>query len=188
MRGIAQAMQSLFAIFGVKVAPWFVPVAMLLIVFTLYPMLQKNAQGDKARRMLRKLPETPVAERPAVESEALAMVGDDVHGLLVVAQVALDLNNKALARTAAEKLRATGKKPDDVRRILAALDDGGPRMVEQALVRVERALEMGLLPEARRRIDEAKGRWPGDPSIDALELKVAEAESARLSERPDQTV
>lgn len=186
MRGIAQAMQSLFSIFGIKVAPWFLPLAMLLIVFSLYPMLQKNASTDKARRMLRKLPETPMAERPAVEAEALKLVGDDIHGLLVVSQLALELGNKGLALAAAERLKATGKRPDDVRRILAALDDGGPRMVEQAVVRVERALEMGLLPEARRRLDEARGRWPDDATLAALETQVSEAEAARRQDPPSE--
>ena len=81
---------------------------------------------------------------------------------------------------ALQRLRATGSSPEDVRvldKLVAPEDKAAPSTLE-AIVRVEKLLDAGLAVGAREQLDAALKRYPSDPDLRALAVRVDEALSA----------
>lgn len=180
MRGLPALFQSILSMIGLKNAPWAGPLIFMVILALALPMMQKNAGTDKARRKLRALNDMPAAERPKHYDEIMAMVQENPEGLVALADEALRSNNKEFALKAVERLKATGKRADHVRRIERALEPPGPAMPEQAAIAIERLLETGMLEEAGKRLNVAQAKWPGHPELTALDEQLR-AKLAALS-------
>lgn len=169
MRGLPALFQSILSMIGLKNAPWVGPLIFMVILALALPLMQKNAGTDRARRKLRGLNDLPMAERPKHYEEIFGMVADNPEGLVALADESLRNNNKEFAQLCVERLKATGKRADHVRRLERAMEPPGPAMPEQAAIAIERLLESGLLEEAGKRLSFATAKWPGHPELVALE-------------------
>lgn len=182
MGGVGQLFDSILASLGLDGIPFIHPLIFVVILALVWPLMQRFATNDRARRLVKSLPELPLAEREAVQQRALEMVGGEPQGLLVIAEEALRVGMKVYATSVLQKLEATGKLPEDVRRLQRELQGAAPVMPEQAALAVERLLEAGALGEARRRLDEALTRWPEHPDLIALRDQIRAGDNAAPAE------
>lgn len=153
------------------IPPWIFPVIMVVAIWILVEIVKKSAPGGKARGLVVRASIAEPADRDRMEQQALTLVHDDPHGLLVVAQEALNRGRAGLARAATARLKALGKRPEDVRRLEAVLegDRGRP---ERELVAVRNLWEEGLEPQALERLARARTAWPDDEALADLEAEL----------------
>lgn len=169
---LAEALDGFLATLGIELAPWVVPVVGVVLLVSLLPLLRRTHRMGKARKVLARAAVASAAERREMEREALALVGDHPLGLLVVAEETARRGRYRVAREALERLRATGRRPLDVRRLEAQLDGTGPATVEEAALAVERFLQEGLLERAEQRLDAARHRWPHESRLLQLQRQL----------------
>ncbi len=172
---------SVLEMFGLQGNPWILPLGFLALVALFWPMIHKNIDTDAGRKRLRGMSEMPLPERKKAQAEALEIVGDDPDGLLAVADEAARAGEKEFARVVLEKLKATGKKKDHVRRLESLLTDRSLQLPEQSVVAVERMIEAGLLEGARDRLAPALERWPDHPELLALKAKLDAPPAPRVA-------
>lgn len=166
--GLAGLVETLLGLVGLTLEPWMAPAALLFVVILAWPWIRLNLRTDEARRLLKQAARATGAERDRLEADALARVEGRPDGLVVVAETALAQGRAALARAAVDRLRATGKRPTDVRRIERTLEGPAPATPMEACLLVERLLGLGMVDEARARWEKARARWPEDPDLAAL--------------------
>lgn len=166
--GLAGLVETLLGLVGLTLEPWMAPAALLFLVVLALPWIRSNVRTDDARRLLKQAARASGAERDRLEAEALARVEGRPDGLVVVAEAALAQGRTAVARAAVERLRATGKRPTDVRKIERALEGPAPATPMEAVLLVERLLGLGMTEEARLRWEKAHARWPEDADLAAL--------------------
>ncbi len=142
-------------------------VALLVVCL---PMMRVNFRTADARKLLKHASRERGAERERLEAQALAIVGCRPDGLVVVAREALEQGRKPLATLAVEKLRATGKKLPELRRLEHALDPPVAGTAAEACIVIEQMLAAGLTEHARDRLAHARRRWPLDPELEALDV------------------
>lgn len=169
LTGIVQVFQGIADALGFGDKPWGAGVVALALGGLFSPILIRNQRTSRARRILiRAGATTNAAEKTQLEADALAEVKGNALGLVVVADLALQRGRHDLARTALAQLQATGKRPTDAIRIRRLLEGDTPKTVDEAIVRIERLLRMGLGAEARRRWEEARKKWPKDADLAEL--------------------
>lgn len=168
MTAIGQLIRDLLGAFGVEPSPWLLgPMLGVLLVVSL-PLMRVNRATQKARRLIVAAPLRPRPERERLSAEALALVAGNAVGLLVVAEEAIRAGLKDTAQTALVQLDATGKRPQDVRRLRQQLDPQAPVSAVIEVATVERLREEGLAALAEARLNRALERWPDDPALQAL--------------------
>lgn len=115
-------------------------------------------------------------ERERWEAEAFELAAGKGRRLVSLADEALKLNQLLMFRRALDELKATEQCPADVERLEKATLKERPRYrhpVEAAVV-IEKLIEQEMFDEARTRLVEAYGIFPGDPDLAALESALAE--------------
>lgn len=155
---------------GLGVPKWAIAMVLASGVSWLAPKVIDQIQKDKARRVVRAARLEPEPERQAADRKALELAGDDVQVLVLVATEALEHGRTGLADSALSRLRRLGV-PE---RSLVTLDDARhgplPALAAQSVMRAERLLEREQLDAARLLIDRSVRRWPTDPEL--LDLRV----------------
>lgn len=178
MRGLAKTISLLLSALGLQTSPWVLPAIIVVAALVLWPTIQKSQKVDRAVKTVRSTSARAAADRERIGQEALSAVQDDPIGLVQVAEEAVRVGDKALARAAVARLMETGKRPQDARRILRSLEADAPRLPVEVAVRVEPLLDAGMLAEARRRLEDGLARWPQDADLLELKQRLDQAESA----------
>lgn len=167
---IKDLVETFLAITGVQLQAWMAPVFFLALGIALFPTIRRAHRTGKARKRLRLIPYRRLAERQRLEDEALALVKGNPSGQLAVAQEALRLGRKDLARQALEALDSSEKYTIERQQLQRELEQPGAHSALEAHAAIERLIEAGLMDEARRRRSLAERRWPtvgGWPTIPA---------------------
>lgn len=182
MGGITEALGQLLGAAGLELSPWTLPSLMLIVMGVLLPRLLRNMNTSQARKYLRRSRIAEGEERAELEAKALGLVDENPAGLLAVAEEALRINRKALARDALGRLRQLETIPKPVRRearrVQLELEGdalGGASTPEAFLIHVEKLVENGMLEEARRKLGHARRRWPSAQAVDEAEAHIREA-------------
>ncbi len=185
MGGMTEAVGQLLAAAGITLPPWAVPAFALALMVLLLPRLLRNMRTGQARKLLGRSRVAEGAEREAIEAQALALVAGHGPGLLGVAEEALRINRKPLARAAIAQL---AQLPDlgpglkrELRRLHAALQDDPLAKAptpEAVVILVEQLVENGMVAEAERKLAHARKRWPAAIQLDEAAATIDRAASA----------
>lgn len=176
MSGITDALVQLLEALGVPIHPWTLPALALVVMGLLSPLILKNLKTGKARKLLKRARILSGAERQRLEAAALDEVGDHPMGLVAVAEEALRLGRKALARDAVARLARTGKARGHLRRLNREIDpDPLPPTVDATVLVIERLLEGGLVDEADRRLGRAHSKFGAHDDFIALAAQIERA-------------
>lgn len=166
-RGLPGLIDALLNALGVHPAPWVGSVGVVVVALLALPMVRKNLRTDKARRLLKESGRARGGERDRLEAEALAVVDDEVHGLIVVGDTALAMGRKALAEQALARLRGRRGVPREATvRLERGLDPDAPATPLEALLRVERLREAGAHAAVDEVLRRARERWPGETELE----------------------
>ena len=171
--GIVQIFQGVADAIGIGDKPWGAGAVAIVVLGGFSPILVRNQKVSRARRLLTQAyASSSSTERNQLEAEAMTEVAGNADGLLVVAEIALQRGRLDLVRRAADELAQTGKRVGELRRLRHKLDGDEPKTVDQAIVRIERLLGMGLGGEARERWAKSRERWPDDADLADLESRL----------------
>lgn len=171
--GIADIFRGVADMVGLGGYWWGPGAVAVVVVGGLSPLILKNQRTSRARRLLqRAYATTDPKERDALEAEALGEVAGNAVGLVIVGDIALQRGRLETVREVAKQLRATGKEVHELRRLERALEGDNPRTIDDAVIRIERAIRLGMVGEAHERWAWAHAKWPEDEEIAALETKL----------------
>ncbi|MDP2316143.1 MAG: hypothetical protein Q8P41_24815 [Pseudomonadota bacterium] len=173
MGGLAQLLNTVIGILGLHLEPWMAPAGLLVAILLAWPWIRVNLRTGDARKLMIRAARERGAERERLENEALAMVGNGPDGLVVVAKAAVEQGRKELAARAVAKLRTSGKRLPDLRKLERALEPSLPGTPAEAALLVERLLATGMTEEARSRLTQARRKWPFDDELEVLVERVA---------------
>lgn len=168
-RGLPGLVNAVLGALNVHPAPWTGSLAVVLLALLALPMVRRNLRTDRARRLLKEAGRARGADRDVLEAQALATVGDEVDGLIVVADAALAAGRPELARQVRERLRGLKGVPREATvRIDRGLEPDAPATALEAALRIERLREAGAHAAADAQLDRALRRWPADEELRAL--------------------
>lgn len=168
---------SLWQALGWDVPGWVAPTVVMGIVLALLPWILRNQRTARARRvMTRAFAATSVAERDAEEALALRETWDNPDGLLVVGQMAAERGRRPVVDRVVERLFELRARPAEAARLAASLAPAPVRVstLDEAVLRIERMLDNGLLAQAGAALTEARARYPEDTELVALSTRLAE--------------
>lgn len=167
--GIAGLLDTILELLGVHLEPWMAPAAVVAGALLLLPLLLRNQNTARARRVLGRLTTaTTAAQRAAIEAEAFSLVRGNVDGLVALADAAQQRGRTDLARRCVEGLRELGGRPAELRRLVRQLDGDFPATVEEVVVRIGNQRDAGLHVAAAETLARAEARWPGHPELVSL--------------------
>ncbi len=170
-RGLPGLVNAVLGALDVHPAPWAGPLVVVLLALLALPMVRRNLRTDRARRLLKEAGRARGTERDTLEANALATVGDEVDGLIVVADAALAAGRPELARRALERLRGRKRVPREATvRIERGLEPDAPATALEATLRIERLREAGAHAAAEALLARALQRWPTDEELRALKI------------------
>jgi hypothetical protein len=168
-RGLPGLIDALLNALDVHPAPWVGSAGVVVVVLFALPMVRKNLRTDRARRLLKEAGRARSPERERLEAEALDVVADEVHGLIVVGDTALATGRRALAEQVLARLRTLRGVPREATvRLERGLDPDAPATPLDAVLRVERLREAGAHAAADALLARARARWPDDEELKAL--------------------
>ncbi len=170
MGGIKSALQGLVDAFGVP--SWVVLLIGALVVAYMIRSLFRSAPVGRARALVTRASFAGGDERQAMEDKALQMVTGHPDGLIAVATEALKRGRPMLAREAIDQLRATGRQGQELRR-LELLLEARPLTPQQEALAIRNLLAEGLQAQARAKLTKARGTWPRDEELAALERELS---------------
>lgn len=173
MGGLRQLVEMVTTLLGLHLKPWMGPAGLLGAIVLLWPWIRVNVRTGDARKMMVRASRERGAERVRLEAEALALVGQGPDGLVVIAKEAIEQGRKELAAQAVEKLRATGKRLPDLRKLERALEPPLPGTAAEAAIVIERMLETGMRDVALARLGQARRKWPFDDELEALQARAS---------------
>ena len=158
---MTEVISSLLGVLGIELAPWMAPLAALLLMIVLLPLILANMKTSRARKLLKRAHLLNGVEGRALEEEALRLVSSRPMGLVAIADEAIRHGRYGLARDAVARLRETGAQRAHLRRLTEAVDPTPlPPSVNETLLLIERLDQSGLRDEAERRWLAARRRWP----------------------------
>lgn len=169
---------SLWQAMGWDVPGWVAPSVVMGLVLLLLPWILRNQRTARARRvMTRAFAASSIADRDAEEALALRETWDNPDGLLVVGQMAAERGRAPVVERVVARLGELGARPAEAARLAAALAPAAPRVatLDEAVLRIERMLDNGLLTQAGAALAEARARYPEDTELLALATRLAEA-------------
>jgi hypothetical protein len=165
---IAQLFRSLAA-----VVPFPVLVAIVAVLVALaIPGMLRTAHTRQIRTGVREVARaTSQDARESREAAAIELTRGEPHLLFILADEAIRLNQRRLAERAVETLSQKGALPDEVARLKRALapDLVPPAAAIEAYVEIRALHREGLTEPARKRLVEARARFPDDPDLADLE-------------------
>jgi len=172
-----RGLTDFFQILGGLLPPWALALIGVVIALVMGPAWFDGVRSKQVRGRIRKMLRAPTAERPPLAAQALELAGARPRRLVTLVREAHKYDLRDLRDEALRRLVATGKAPEDVR-VLRQLVKPPPTPVRdplQAVVRVERLLELGLAVGAREALDEALAQHPDDPELRELSHRVDDA-------------
>lgn len=173
MGGQPGMMQQILGVLGLHPAPGVVALCALGVFVLFLPRIWSSQRGEEALRILKRASQERMAEREQQEQLALSKVKGNPNGLWLLAREAMAQGRNNLARQVLAELKATGKLPLERAGLEAQLaGPEGPRDPIHAAVRIERSLGLGGVEEARRLLEEAERRWPGDEAWPELRQRL----------------
>lgn len=166
MTGVIRLMQTLGGVLPPRVAAG-IALALLVLAF---PGWLRSVQARQIRSQVRRVSIASSEERPVREAEVMSMASDG-NRLVVLAEAALQFNQRALAERALEALQKLGSHPIDEVRLRRALAPprAAPDYAIEAVVAIRRLQAEGLTDLAKERLAEARARFPNDPDLAAME-------------------
>jgi hypothetical protein len=166
------AIEEILLDYGIHIPPWAGAALALFLIVVFLPNIIKNAKVDKARRDMTRLQDLSPEERDRQREQILDMANDNPVGLVAIADEALRKHQTVLARGAVERLRRTGKRPDDVRRLERLLEGEKPRHLLKEVIAIEHLLQGGARDAAATRLAAALLIWPDAPELRELRESV----------------
>ena len=175
MQRMTQMLDQLLAATGLDLPPWAMPLIALSFMALMLPSWRRSHRVGLARKRLQSAAMAGREEREALQAEALGLVAGNPFGLIVVAEECIKRSMKPTAREAVKQLAATGRRRPDLRRLKKTLDgDRRPVSIEGECAAIERFIGEGMLEVASSRLEEALGRWPGEPRFIQLQSNIAQ--------------
>lgn len=165
--------ERILGVLGLHPAPGVVALCALGVFVLFLPRIWSSQRGEEALRILKRASQERMAEREQQEQLALSKVQGNPNGLWLLAREAMAQGRSNFARQVLAELKSTGKLPLERAGLEAQLaGPEGPRDPIHAAVRIQRLLGLGGVEEARRLLEEAERRWPGDEAWPELRLRL----------------
>ena len=171
MGGLTDTLGALLASLGIELPSWLVPSLALLVLLVLMPVLKKNNQTRRARKLLVRSAHLGSVEREALQDRALALVVDHPQGLLALAEEAERRGLRSFARRALHEVPLTGRLRSERHRLERRMESPPPVSAEAEAAVVERLLEAGMFGAAEARFSRALARWPNAGPLRELHEK-----------------
>ena len=168
-RDLILAIEGSLQSFGLDIPAWVIPVVLVAIAASIFPMFARANNSVRARGILSRARLATGQDRQEMEQEALDMVKDDPEGLAVVASAAIQYGRTQLAEQALAQLKATGKRPSDLKRLETLLYGPAPISPEAESIAIRNMLENGLREKARERLKRALATFPQDPDLQEID-------------------
>jgi hypothetical protein len=169
---LTSAIEEILLDYGIHVPTWAGVALALLLIATFLPNIIKNARVDKARRDMGRLQDLSPEDRDRERERILDMANDNPVGLVAIADEALRKHQTRIARGAVERLRRTGKRTADLRRLERTLDGDKPRHLLGEVIAIEHLLKGGAREAAAKRLAAALETWPDAPELHALQASL----------------
>ncbi len=155
--------------------PWAMAWIAVVIVLWGGPAWFDNVRGKQIRGRIRKMlrADGPDARRAYAE-EALVLAGERARRLVTLIREAHKYQLHDLRDRAMERLRESGGSPADVEvldKLVLPESKAAPTSLE-AVVRVEKLLDAGLVVGAEEQLVAALERFPRDPELQRLRSRV----------------
>jgi len=166
---------DIVAILQSALPPWALALVAVTVVLVGGPAWFDNVRGKQIRGQIRKMlrADGPGA-RAAHADEALQLAAERPRRLVTLVREAHKYQLNDLRDAALERLRDGGKSPADVEvldKLVQPESKAAPTSLE-AVVRVEKLLDAGLVVGAKEQLDAALDRFPNDPELLALDRKI----------------
>jgi len=152
---------------------WVWPVGIVIAFVLAWPSIRRKSRTDVALKTFRTATRHGYEERLRREDEAVQMLADHPDGLYSLAQLALAEGRPRVVEGIVARLRASGRLPEQVARLVKATEAPLPGSALEAVILVERFWEQGQHDEARRRLARAQARWPADEDLSALAARIS---------------
>lgn len=166
------AIEEILLDYGIHVPRWAGLALALFLIAVFLPNIIKNAKVQRARSDMTRLQDLTPEERDRERQRILDMANDNPVGLVAIADEALRKHQTAIARGALERLRQTGKREADVRRLERALEGDKPRHLLKEVIAIEHLLKAGAREAAATRLAAALLIWPEAPELRELRESV----------------
>jgi hypothetical protein len=155
--------------------PWALAVIAVVALAVGGPAWFDNVRGKQIRGRIRKMlrADGPDA-RAAYAHEALELAGERPRRLVTLIREAHKYQLNELRDRALERLREGGASPADVEvldKLVRPESKAAPTSLE-AVVRVEKLLDAGLVVGAQEQLDAAMERFPEDPELRQLRSRL----------------
>ena len=153
-----------FQILGSLLPPWALAVLGVSLAVIAGPAWFDNVRSKQIRGRIRKMLRATSAERPARADQALVLAAQRPRRLVALVREAHKYDLRALRDAGLERLEQTGSALEDLR-VLRELVAPPPQPIRdplQAVVKVERLVELGLVVGAREALEEGLRQHPGD--------------------------
>jgi len=158
--------------------PWAMALIAVAAVLVGGPAWFDNVRGKQIRGRIRKMlrAEGPEA-RHAFAEEALALAGERARRLVTLIREAHKYQLHDLRDRALDRLRETGGSPADVEVLdkLVLPESKAAATSLEAVVRVEKLLDAGLIVGAEEQLVAALERFPRDAELQHLRSRVEDA-------------
>lgn len=169
IRDLILSFEAALQSFGLDIPAWVIPVVLVAIAASVFPMFTRANNSVRARGLLSRARLAAGQDRLEMEQEALEMVKDDPEGLAVVASASIQYGRVQLAEEALAQLKATGKRTSDLKRLETLLHGPAPISPEAEAIAIRNMLENGLREKARERLKRALSTFPSDPDLQDIE-------------------
>ncbi len=158
---VKELVETFVTLTGIQLQAWMAPAFFLVVGILLFPAIRRTHRTGRARKRLRLIAYRRLDERQRLEDEALSLVRGNPSGQLAIAQEALRLGRKDLARKVLDGMEPRRRHQAEVLRLQRQLEEPGAHSALEAQAAIDRLIEAGLYAEARRRQVLAERRWPG---------------------------
>jgi hypothetical protein len=169
-RGLGDVMQIL----GSLLPPWALAGLGVVLAVVAGPAWFDNVRSKQIRGVIRKMLRATTPEKVPLKEQALELAARRPRRLVALVRESHKYDLKELRDAALARLEALGSAPEDVRVLRALVKPPPPPLRDplQAVVKVERALELGLVVGAREALAEGLRQHPDDPDLHRLRDEV----------------
>ncbi len=178
MRGIGMAVRALIQALGLRVPPLLAPLVAVAVALAALPFIARNLRIKRARTLVVELDHADAARRQEVLVELEALGRRDAAALAAACDEAISRGRRELATRLVRLLKEVGGRPADLRELVERLK--GPRPAGTPMgeaIAIERLLAQGADGAARKRLAEARSRWPDDPDLAELAERLEPSEA-----------
>ena len=163
-----------FVVLGQLLPPWAVATLGVLVFLAVLPGWLHSLRVKQINGTVRRMVRADGRERKRLEAHTFDLAGERIGRLEAVAHAGNKFGQQAVRDRALARLDALGRK--DLADKIRNKDRKPPERVIghplEATVPIRRMLEQGMFETASVRLDEALGRFPGDPDLIALQAQL----------------